>query len=314
MAQGSKEAAGMETRQSRGRAFTLVELLVVLGIIAALAGILLPTVNAARREADAIHCAANLRQIASGWLMYGLANKDVSCPGRMPRLPGNTANVYNVGNGSQFRPRWFVTLGGASGVHAFSRPSANPADDNTLLIDNPALLCPSLPDWANNRNAPYGYNFQFLGNARLKTDGSRRYINFPVRVSRVRAAETVLGADCLGTAAGKPAAARTGYRRDGAGDVNAVGNHGWALDPPRLTANSDYCDDAARAPAHRSAPDPRHGNRANVAYCDGHVERQSLAELGYAVNPDGGVAATGGASHNRRFSGTTRDANPPPRN
>jgi prepilin-type processing-associated H-X9-DG protein len=305
----------MRAGRRRPTAFTLVELLVVIGIIAALISILAPAVNGAWREAQAVQCAANLRQIASGWMTYATENKGISCPGRMPRMPAPATNVYRVGNGSQFRPRWYVTLGAASGVYAFSKPSADPAHDNTLLIDNPALLCPAEPDRVNNRNAPFGYNFQFLGNSRLRSTGGR-YINFPVRVARIRPCETVLGADCLGTAAGKPAASRTKYRVDGAGDLNAKGNHAWSLDPPRLTPDSDYCDDGNRAPANRSAPDPRHSRRANVAYCDGHVERQTLEDLGYAVGANGavaanGVGATGITAHNRLFSGTTRDDAPP---
>ena len=66
------------SRRRRGASrlgFTLVELLVVLGVIAVLIALLLPVLSRARSEATRVVCLSNLRQVGLAFLAYANANK-----------------------------------------------------------------------------------------------------------------------------------------------------------------------------------------------------------------------------------------------
>jgi prepilin-type N-terminal cleavage/methylation domain-containing protein len=77
----------------RPRGFTLVELLVVIGIIAVLVGVLLPALTKARSAANRAQCLSNQRQLATAFNVYAYNNK-----GRFP---------YNF-NGMNASLAWYV--------------------------------------------------------------------------------------------------------------------------------------------------------------------------------------------------------------
>jgi prepilin-type N-terminal cleavage/methylation domain-containing protein/prepilin-type processing-associated H-X9-DG protein len=70
--------------RSSTRAFTLVELLIVIGIIAVLIAILMPALSAAKEAANRVKCANNLKQIGIGYVAFAADNN-----GRFPYTETN---------------------------------------------------------------------------------------------------------------------------------------------------------------------------------------------------------------------------------
>ena len=86
------------------RGFTLVELLVVIGIIALLISVLLPTLQSAREAANSTKCLSNMRQLGTATQMYAVENRMFWLPGY--QIPEVTA-TYPNGDA-----RWYVWLPG----------------------------------------------------------------------------------------------------------------------------------------------------------------------------------------------------------
>ena len=87
--------------------FTLVELLVVIGIIALLISILLPVLNKAKDAANRTKCLANVKQVMTAFIMYANDNRgDMIVPAQVQDATSTKGKCYLMLNPSQNGEQW----------------------------------------------------------------------------------------------------------------------------------------------------------------------------------------------------------------
>ena len=224
------------------RAFTLIELLVVVAVIALLISILLPALGAARQQARAAKCLAQLHVLGQGLSIYTPEHRDVLPPGRLPKI--DDCNAYaDILGGRKYRPTFTAMMSASVGAPPFDDPQ--PCKNQTDREGEPGdqqnysygvYVCPTVGDWTDERNGCYGYNYQFLGNSRLfdKND-TDSYKNWPLQITQIRhPGRTVAAGDCMGTAAWYPCEQRMEYENNAREPDQRMGNEGFNFDPPRV--------------------------------------------------------------------------------
>ena len=280
--------------------FTLVELLVVIGIIAVLIGLLLPALNRARQSANSVKCMANLRSIGQGLFMYAGNNKDMLPFGFWDGTCNTATTPYSSGTqNADAAGDWTMK------IYAVMNPSAG--DDWNSQYKSGALTngsravyqCPDAPQTGiqtagatsdygcHPRLMPNlgGYYYQHEYSPQIGLDSLK-----PYKLSHIKRSSDILivsdagvtplttGGFCVG---GNGGPVMLGL--DSGSISQAAGNYNTCL--------TDYYTGSAYTPGdspNLTNIDPPNGYQADVRYrhlrnsaanvlmCDGHVAQFTL--------------------------------------
>jgi prepilin-type N-terminal cleavage/methylation domain-containing protein/prepilin-type processing-associated H-X9-DG protein len=265
-------------RSQRARGFTLVELLVVIGIIALLISILLPSLNRAREQANRIKCAANLRSLAQHGFMY--ANNDTRGGQKFPRTyfqPGAALSGALTGNAAGNRQSYNAAAPtgpvGANNVMGSFYQLLKATDLTTEVF-----VCPS----SNSERAYTDVDLQDRSN------WPQKYIQFNAYSYNCPfpTATAVSGGWKFDTTLGPDAPF--------ASDLNPGNGAPMANGDSRTTSVTTVAYTSGRKDMALGNTNNHQNEGQNVAYCDGHVEWQT--------SPFAGVQRPGRAFRDNIFT------------
>jgi prepilin-type N-terminal cleavage/methylation domain-containing protein/prepilin-type processing-associated H-X9-DG protein len=249
------------SRRAAGGGFTLVELLVVVGLIAVLLSLLMPALGRVRSAANATACLSNLRQMGTAWQMYIAENR-----GRLPDYVNSTPATPDVA----WQSYWLGIL-------------------DRYRVRGETLLCP-----AANEPIPYNQLRRGVGNAAYAWTGKYQTPGSPARLNAEIYRDSSYGYNRYLTAPGSDGGG--GFGADGnATKLTAV----RPLCNVPVFMDSVYLDTRPEPATINSMPEPppnlqgnfqrfplehwkfliaRHGRGINVYMADGSARRIGLED------------------------------------
>ncbi|QOV92323.1 DUF1559 domain-containing protein [Humisphaera borealis] len=245
-------SSALGSRQRWMVGFTLVELLVVIGIIALMISILLPSLGRAREQATRIRCAANLRQLGLAMQTYSLAEPNGSYP-RTKYDPSKKQMLLD--NAGYLVP---ATFGNSGYVGENNVPASLFLLMKTQKLSPQMFLCPATEGVAYPEDPKQSSNWKTIPLQMTYSLASAFPSAASPATSRLQWKNT-LGAEFALIA-----------------DINP-GTRGGTNPPNNTVAPPHTASPSAMAAANSN----NHGNTGqNVLYADGHAEFQNTPYAG----------------------------------
>jgi len=257
-------------RQPRpARAFTLVELLVVVGIIALLIAILLPALQRAKENANIVKCASNLRQLGTAMVAYAQDYKNKFPPNvgatAPPGYPINQA-WYDDDKIGKYLPKYAFPAPGSTTIGGGVMVCPNDEDSVRSYSQNWLSVCFTSPGGMAVANGPpaTGTFFQYgMHESSLMILMIESY-----SVSTVAGGPPYRAAPCVGLNGGLS----PGRKFGGAGGVALPGGRFGTVESEVAYYRHRLAKDRAKFVTQAAG-------RANIAFADGHVQLLSEDQL-----------------------------------